>query len=65
MNANNGAVTPYLHTVPESAEKLCIGRTKLYELIDAGKIKTVKIGSRTLISDDELQRFVRELGGAR
>jgi excisionase family DNA binding protein len=37
-----------------------IGRTKFYELMAAGKIKTVVIGGRRLIPADETQRLVRE-----
>jgi excisionase family DNA binding protein len=47
--------------MPEAWETLGIGRTTLYELIADGKIKTVKIGRRTLIPDEELQRFVATL----
>ena len=37
-----------------------IGRTKFYELVAAGKIKTVRIGGRRLVPADEAQRLVRE-----
>lgn len=37
-----------------------IGRTKFYELVAAGKIKTVIIGGRRLIPGDEAARLVRE-----
>lgn len=37
-----------------------IGRTKFYELVRDGKIKTIVIGGRRLIPADEAQRLVRE-----
>jgi excisionase family DNA binding protein len=37
-----------------------IGRTKFYELVTAGKIRTVLIGGRRLIPADEAQRLVRD-----
>lgn len=37
-----------------------IGRTKFYELMRDGKIKTVVIGGRRLVPADEAQRLVRE-----
>lgn len=55
-------MTRLLHPIPDAAEVLGIGRSKLYELIAEGKIRTVKIGRRTLVAQDELERYVRELG---
>ena len=37
-----------------------IGRTKFYELVRDGKIKTVVIGGRRLVPAYEAQRLVRE-----
>ena len=54
-------MTRLLHPIPEAGEILGIGRSKLYELAAAGEIATVKIGRRTLISHDELERYVRVL----
>lgn len=55
-------MTRLLHPIPDAAVVLGIGRSTLYELIAAGQIKTVKIGRRTLVAQDELERYVRELG---
>jgi excisionase family DNA binding protein len=38
-----------------------IGRTKLYELISAGEIRTVKLGRATLIPDAEARRWQTRL----
>jgi excisionase family DNA binding protein len=37
-----------------------LGKTKFYELVAAGKIRTVLIGGRRLIPAAEAQRLVRD-----
>jgi excisionase family DNA binding protein len=54
-------VTRLLHTIPDACEQLGIGRSTFYELIASGTLQTVKIGRRTLISHDELVRYVDQL----
>lgn len=54
-------MTRLLHPIPDAAAVLGIGRSTLYELITAGEIATVKIGRRTLITQDELERYVSTL----
>lgn len=50
-----------LHTVTSTCIQLGIGRTKAYELIKAGRLKVVKIGRATRITDESL-RDVAENG---
>jgi excisionase family DNA binding protein len=45
----------------EAGEVLGICRSKLYELTASGEIAVVKIGRRTLITHDELERYVQTL----
>lgn len=45
-------------TVKEALGHLRIGRTKFYSLISEGKIRTVKIGKRTLLDPVDLKQFV-------
>jgi excisionase family DNA binding protein len=45
----------------EAAEMLGIGRTTVYSLIKAGDLHPIKIGTRTLISMDELEAYVDRL----
>lgn len=54
-------MTRLLHPTAEAAELIGVGRSTLYELIKSGDIETVKIGRRTLIHHDELERYVRRL----
>ena len=53
--------TPLLNSIVATAEILSIGRSSLYTLIAEGKIRPVKVGRRTLISNQEIRRFVKEL----
>ena len=42
------------YTVDELSSALGIGRTKIYQLIEAGQFRPVKIGRRTLIPADQV-----------
>lgn len=53
--------TRLLYSIADTQEQLQIGRSMLYELIAKGEVQTVKIGRRTLISHDELVRYVDSL----
>jgi excisionase family DNA binding protein len=44
----------------ETARMLGIGRTLLYELIDRGEIKSLRIGARRLIRRSAIERFLAE-----
>lgn len=54
-------MTRLLHPIPDAAQVLGISRTTIYELISAGALKPVKIGRRTFIAQEELERYVRGL----
>jgi excisionase family DNA binding protein len=45
-------------TVSEAAQYLRISRALLYQLIRKGRIRTVKIGARTIVRGAELERFL-------
>ena len=49
---------PLLHTINPACKRVGLGRTKFYELINAGEIKAIKVGQRTLIPESELQRWL-------
>ena len=51
-------------TVGEAAQYLRISRALLYQLIRQGRIKTVKIGARTIVRSAELERFLDQLQAA-
>jgi excisionase family DNA binding protein len=62
QRASTFALTRLAYSPSESAQVLGISRSKVYELIAAGDLKVIKLGSRTLILHSELVRFVRSLG---
>lgn len=49
-----------LLTVKEACEYLRITRATLYQLIKKGKIQPIKIGRKTLIDQDDLDRLIEE-----
>ena len=50
-----------MYSLPEFGATFLIGRTKAYELANAGVIKTIRIGRRRLVPAAELERFAAEL----
>lgn len=48
-------------SVPEGAVFLGIGRSKLNQLLAENAIRRVKLGRRTLLPVEDLQRFAAEL----
>jgi excisionase family DNA binding protein len=49
---------PILSSVNGAARALGIGRTKIYELINAGKLEAVKIGKRRLIKTESIHKLI-------
>jgi excisionase family DNA binding protein len=45
----------------EAAQRLGIGRTKVYELMAAGRLRSVKIGASRRVSATALAEFVATL----
>jgi excisionase family DNA binding protein len=50
---------PLTVRIPVAVQLTGIGRSKLYELIAAGKLDTVKVGASTLITVASLRRLVQ------
>jgi len=48
------------YSVYDAALLLGISKTKTYSLLESQSIRPFKVGSRTLISRSELERFVDE-----
>lgn len=55
---------PICVRVNEAARMIGVGRTKLYELIAAGEVETVKLGKATRITIASLHDLVRRRRGA-
>jgi len=56
--ARNAISTPLAVRVRDACRLTGIGRSKLYELIAAGEIRTIKVGSITLVPFAALQQFL-------
>ncbi len=50
--------TPLANKVPQACARLGIGRTALYELLKAGTLRSIKVGTRTFIPESELLKFI-------
>jgi excisionase family DNA binding protein len=53
---------PVCVSVTETMRALGIGRTKVYELINVGLLKVVKIGRRTLVRTASIRALAGEGG---
>lgn len=49
--------------IPEACRMIGIGRSKLYELMEAGDLETIKIGVSRLVLVSSLQAFVEARRG--
>lgn len=65
QTTSHNALTRLAYSPHEGARVLSISRSKFYELIAAGDLKVVKLGSRTLVPHSELVRFLASLAAAR
>ena len=45
----------------EAAKLIGVGRTKIYELISSGALRSVKVGARRLITMTALQEWISSL----
>jgi len=50
-----------LLTVPEAAERLGLGRSFTYELVQRGEIASLKLGRARRVPVAELERYVQRL----
>ena len=52
------------YSVNEAMQAIGVGRTKLYSEINAGKIKTRKLGNKTIIPAKDLSDYIEALPAA-
>ncbi|GAA1669008.1 hypothetical protein GCM10009745_09330 [Kribbella yunnanensis] len=50
-----------LYRVPEVAEALAVSRAKVYQLIQSGALRSVKIDNSRLVRSSDLLDFVADL----
>jgi excisionase family DNA binding protein len=51
---------PLSYSVKDAAARIGISRTRCYELVKSGEIRSISIGGRIVIAEAELQRVVAE-----
>lgn len=56
--AQHQPLRPLTVRIPEACRITGIGRSKLYELIAAGEIETIKVGALTLVPVAGIERFL-------
>ena len=65
LRGANSQPTAPAHSIPAAAARISLSRSQLYELISAGEIPAIKVGSRTLICETDLRAFLdRHRAGA-
>jgi excisionase family DNA binding protein len=50
--------------VEDAAKSLGLGRTTTFGLVAEGRLRSVKVGSRTIIPISAINEFLAEIGGA-
>lgn len=50
-----------LRTIQETAQRLRRSKRGVYDLLESGALQALKLGGRTVIQDDELDRFEQSL----
>ncbi len=53
-------VRPAFMTIPQFLREYPVGRTRFYADVKAGRIRTIKSGTRTLVPSSELDRLEGE-----
>lgn len=50
-----------LHAIPVVQDRLSIGRSKVFELMDSGELRSIKIGKRRLIPESAIAEYIERL----
>jgi len=54
-------MAPALMSIAQVCDKIGLGRTRVYEELTSGRLKSVKVGSRRLIPASMLDEWIAEL----
>ncbi|URM93995.1 helix-turn-helix domain-containing protein [Actinomadura madurae] len=58
---STSSTPPLLFTITEACEALRVSRWQLYQLINNGRLRTVRINRRRFIAPDDLRKLIEEL----
>ncbi|MCC6827417.1 MAG: helix-turn-helix domain-containing protein [Novosphingobium sp.] len=56
--AHRSTVNPLSYGITDAAAALGVSPRSIYNLVDAGKLRKVKVGSRSLIPADSLKQLI-------
>ena len=56
--ATQSAPAPLSYSIPDAAQAIGVGRSTIYELLNAGRIQSVHIGKRRLVLADSLKALL-------
>jgi excisionase family DNA binding protein len=59
MEIQTNTIPRLAYSLNESAHAIGLSRRMLYQLIDSGELRTIKLGRRRLVPRDELERLCR------
>lgn len=54
-------IAPITVRIPDACRMIGIGRSKMYELIQEGRVETVKLGTSTLVVVESLTTLIAEI----
>jgi excisionase family DNA binding protein len=54
-------MSKFLYRTSEAKVALCVGTTKLYSLINSGRLEARRLGRRTYITAESLEAFIASL----
>lgn len=57
------SVDTHTYSIPDTCGKLSLSRSYVYELIAAGKLKSVKAGRRRLVTESAIAAYIASLTG--
>ena len=61
MDRLHGAEAARAFSIADLVKRLPVGRSTIYEEIRAGRLRAVKLGSRTLVLDHDLSAWLNNL----
>ncbi len=50
-----------LHDIESLMERLKLGRSKVFEVLGTGELRSIKVGRRRLVSEAALREFIQSL----
>lgn len=56
----NHETQPRLLDVTETTSRTCLGKTKLYEVIKTGELRPIKLGRKTVFSEQEVSIWIEK-----